>query len=87
MQPQETDESDDNTIVLAHVGTELDPEQTDEDGNHLERGQEEERQRTTMETETAQVACGIQMINLSMSPERRNVRPLTAECKEPGKNE
>jgi len=49
MLPQETDGSDGSTIVLAHVGTELDPEQTDEDGNHLERGQEEERQRTTME--------------------------------------
>ena len=59
MPPQETDESDGNTIVLAHVDTELDPEQTDEDGNLLEQGQEEERQRTTMETATAQVACGI----------------------------
>ena len=56
MPPQETDGSDGSTIVLAHVGTELDPEQTDEDGNHLERGQEEERQRTTMERATAQGA-------------------------------
>ena len=61
MPPQEIDEIDGSTIVLAHVDREPDLEQIDEDGNHLERGQEEERQRTTMETATAQVACGILM--------------------------
>ncbi|KAG1489363.1 hypothetical protein G6F52_013736 [Rhizopus delemar] len=62
MPPQETDENDGNTIVLVHAGTEPDPEQTDEDGNHLERDQEEERQKITMEIATAQVACGRRML-------------------------
>ena len=49
MPPQETDGSDDSRTASAHEGIRLDQELSDEDGNHLERGQEEERQKTTME--------------------------------------
>jgi hypothetical protein len=49
MQPQENDESDDSKTASVHEGIEPDPVQIDEDGNHLERGQEEERQRTATE--------------------------------------
>ena len=51
MQPQETDESDDSMIVSVHEDTEPDLEQIDEDGNHLERGQDEETNQHQNERE------------------------------------
>ena len=53
---QENDVNDDSKTASAHEDIMLDQELSDEDGNHLEQGQEEERQRTTMERATAQGA-------------------------------